>query len=79
MYLPPGMQENACAGSGIWYGRVGPDNVDEVVEATVVKGQVIFDLLRGGITQDGRDIARMLDPPKKVEELRLKPRARASA
>ncbi|KAJ4348069.1 uncharacterized protein N0V89_009441 [Didymosphaeria variabile] len=79
VYLPPGMQGNAWAGSGIWYGRVGPGNVEEVVDATVVNGQVIFDLLRGGITQDGRDIARMLEPPKEDGGLKLKPRGRASA
>jgi leucyl-tRNA synthetase len=79
VYLPPGMQGNACAGSGIWYGRVGPDNAADIVDATVVKGEVIFDLLRGGITREGRDIARMLEPPGEEEGLKLRPRARARA
>ncbi|KAL5448200.1 hypothetical protein PMIN07_009433 [Paraphaeosphaeria minitans] len=79
VYLPPGMEGNAWAGSGIWYGRVGPDNAEDVVEETVVGGKVIFELLRGGITRDGRDIARMLEPPREEEGLKLRPKARARA
>lgn len=77
VYLPPGMQGNQWAGSGIWYGRVGPDNAEGIVEKTVVGGEVVMDLLRGGITRDRRDIARMLEPPREEEGLRLRPKARA--
>ncbi|KAL5383493.1 hypothetical protein DPSP01_005890 [Paraphaeosphaeria sporulosa] len=77
VYLPPGLEGNAWAGSGIWYGRVGPDNAEDIVAKTVVGGEVIFELLRGGIARDGRDIARMLEPPKEQEGLKLRPKARA--
>lgn len=77
VYLPPTLEGNAWAGSGIWYGRIGPDNVEDVVKKTIMEGKIIFDLLRGGITQDGKDIAKMLEPPSKVTELKLRPKARA--
>lgn len=77
VYLPPGMQGNPWAGAGIWYGRVGPDNAADVVDKTVVKGEVIFDLLRGGVTRDGRDVARILEPAREEEGLKLRPKARA--
>ena len=76
VYLPPGMQGNKWAGAGLWYGRVGPGNVEGLVEQTVVRGEIVFELLRGGITKEGRDVAKMMEPPEVVEGLRLKPRAR---
>ena len=75
VYLPPGMR-NEWAGSGIWYGRVGPDNVGDVVRETVVRGRVVMELLRGGITGEGGDVARMVEPREVKEGLRLRPRAR---
>ncbi|OAL55485.1 Sucraseferredoxin-like protein, partial [Pyrenochaeta sp. DS3sAY3a] len=35
IYIPPCMRRNALNGAGIWYGRVGPENVEGVVEETV--------------------------------------------
>ena len=61
MYLPPSMEGNALKGSGIWYGRVGPENVEGVVEETVIRGRVITELLRGGVMQGGGNIGRMIE------------------
>lgn len=84
IYLPPGMQGNALSGSGIWYGRVGPEQVEGLVEETVVRGRVVGDLLRGGVMQDGRNVGRVVEAQVKAERgeeetgrLRLRPRARA--
>ncbi|KAJ4287572.1 hypothetical protein N0V90_012275 [Kalmusia sp. IMI 367209] len=82
IYLPPNMQTNELMGSGIWYGRIGPEEVEGVVEETVVKGRIIADLLRGGITQSGGNVARMLEAQMQAEKgedvgLKLRPRARA--
>ncbi|CAN9367810.1 unnamed protein product [Alternaria alternata] len=83
VYLPPSIEDNTLKGSGIWYGRIGPENVEGVVEETVVKGRVITELLRGGVTQGGGNIGRMIETQLKKDSgeedngtLRLKARAR---
>ncbi|KAH7089614.1 Sucrase/ferredoxin-like-domain-containing protein [Paraphoma chrysanthemicola] len=83
IYLPPGLRENALAGAGIWYGRVGPENVEGVVEETIVKGRVVVELLRGGILTGGGNVSRMVEEQLARErgedvtgELKLKARAR---
>ncbi|CAN9366228.1 unnamed protein product [Alternaria alternata] len=83
IYLPPSIEDNALKGSGIWYGRIGPENVEGVVEETVVKGRVITELLRGGVIQGGGNIGRMIETQLKKDSgeedngtLRLKARAR---
>lgn len=58
IYIPPEFRSNALAGKGIWYGRVGPEHVEGIVEKTVLGGKVIKDLFRGGIDQD-RKILRL--------------------
>ena len=85
IYLPPSMKDNALKGSGIWYGRVGPEQVEGVVKETVEKGRVVGELLRGGVMQGGGNIGRMVEAQLKAERgeeeghgrLRLKPRPRA--
>lgn len=86
VYLPPGLNGNALSGSGVWYGRVGPEQVEGVIEETVVKGRVVGELLRGGVMQGGGNIGRMVETQIKAErgeeeqgKLRLRPRARARA
>jgi len=37
------------AGSGIWYGRVTPHDVDSIVVNTIIDGLVLPPLLRGGV------------------------------
>lgn len=37
------------SGSGVWYGRVTPHDVDSIVENTIIKGLVLPPLLRGGL------------------------------
>ncbi|KAL8770401.1 MAG: hypothetical protein Q9209_003827 [Squamulea sp. 1 TL-2023] len=37
---------------GIWYGRVGPEHVRSIVEETVLKGNIIGELWRGGLDMD---------------------------
>lgn len=81
MYLPPSMTDNALSGTGVWYGRVSPENVEGLVEQTLIQGRVVLDLLRGGITASGGNIGRMVesDIAKAAGEdgsLKLKPRKR---
>jgi hypothetical protein len=44
---------NPLAGMGIWYGRVEPKHVEGIIEETVLKGNIIRELFRGGIGRDG--------------------------
>ena len=37
------------SGSGIWYGRVTPHDVDSIVMNTIINGLVLPPLLRGGL------------------------------
>ncbi|KAF8901720.1 Sucrase/ferredoxin-like-domain-containing protein [Gymnopilus junonius] len=37
------------SGSGVWYGRVTPHDVDSIVDNTIVKGLILPPLLRGGL------------------------------
>ncbi|OQN98680.1 hypothetical protein B0A48_15346 [Cryoendolithus antarcticus] len=53
IYIPPTMTGHALAGKGIWYGRVGPENVEGIVRETIVGGKVIQNLFRGGIGKGG--------------------------
>ncbi|KAH7392963.1 Sucrase/ferredoxin-like-domain-containing protein [Pyrenochaeta sp. MPI-SDFR-AT-0127] len=83
IYVPPSMEGNALRGSGIWYGRVGPENIEGLVEETIVQGRVVVDLLRGGVTQGGGNIGRTIEAQLKKDRgeddaggLKLKPRAR---
>lgn len=36
-------------GSGVWYGRVTPHEVDAIVKSTVIDGRILPALLRGGL------------------------------
>lgn len=63
IYLPPSMkggdgQRHALAGHGVWYGRVEPKHVQGIVQETVMRGNVIADMFRGGIRPD-RQILRL--------------------
>ncbi|KAF4963534.1 hypothetical protein FSARC_8471 [Fusarium sarcochroum] len=53
IYLPPqlkmGDEPHPLAGHGIWYGRVDPKNVEGIVKETILKGNVVADIFRGGI------------------------------
>ena len=66
IYIPPGYippqtaeghegegQMNKLAGSGIWYGRVEPDSVCDIVRETIVGGRILEPLFRGGIDRNG--------------------------
>jgi len=70
-------------GTGLWYGRVGPENVAGIVEETMINGRIIADLFRGGISQKGDNLGRVLEEQLKrdgVDEegtLKLKPKPRA--
>ncbi|KAK0626502.1 Sucrase/ferredoxin-like-domain-containing protein [Immersiella caudata] len=57
-YLPPELktregESHPLAGCGIWFGRVEPKHVEGIVRETILKGNVIEELFRGGIRQDG--------------------------
>lgn len=59
VYLPPGLKgedggRHPLAGHGIWYGRVEPRHVQGLVRETVLRGNVVGELFRGGITGDGQ-------------------------
>lgn len=62
IYLPRGMkmgdQPHPLAGHGIWYGRVEPKNVEGIIKETIIKGNVVADMFRGGIDGD-RKMLRM--------------------
>jgi leucyl-tRNA synthetase len=88
MYIPPGFaaeegKESALAGCGVWYGRVGPENVEGVVEETVRNGKVVGELFRGGVMADGGVLSRVVEAQREKDEGRdksvgatLRPRAR---
>lgn len=81
VYVPP-LSSNALRGSGIWYGRVGPEQVEGVVGETLGKGKVVGELLRGGVVQGGGNIGRLVEAQLEAQRggeeggLRLRPRAR---
>jgi hypothetical protein len=58
IYLPPHMKmgdmPHPLAGHGIWYGRVEPKNVEGIVKETILKGNVVADMFRGGIDAQRR-------------------------
>lgn len=60
IYLPRppelGMQANALAGTGIWYGRVEPRHVPGIIEETMMKGRIVKELFRGGIDPKGEPL-----------------------
>ncbi|KAM0793787.1 hypothetical protein ACM66B_001204 [Microbotryomycetes sp. NB124-2] len=41
-------------GAAVWYGRVTPKDVGAIVEATILRGKVIPELLRGGMGLTGK-------------------------
>ncbi|KAF2084388.1 hypothetical protein K490DRAFT_49284 [Saccharata proteae CBS 121410] len=51
IYIPKTLRaiNHPLAGKGIWYGRVGPEQVEGIVEETIVQGKIIKELFRGGI------------------------------
>ncbi|KAF3771005.1 hypothetical protein M406DRAFT_35166 [Cryphonectria parasitica EP155] len=63
IYLPLSMtgadgKRHPLAGHGIWYGRVEPKHVQGIVQETVMRGNVVEDMFRGGITPK-REILRL--------------------
>lgn len=44
------------AGSGIWYGRVEPESVEQIVNETILGGRIVQKHFRGGIDQHGRSL-----------------------
>lgn len=49
IYIPPSWKHHPLAGTGIWYGRVAPSHVEGIVNSTVVRGDIISELFRGGL------------------------------
>lgn len=45
----PSTSSSPLAGCGIWYGRVEPKHVEGIIKETILGGNVIRDLFRGGI------------------------------
>ncbi|OCL12929.1 hypothetical protein AOQ84DRAFT_284152 [Glonium stellatum] len=56
IYIPPSFKDNPLAGQGLWYGRVGPEHVEGIVQETILEGKVISSMFRGGIKQGGEVI-----------------------
>ena len=56
LYISPWQVEHPLAGMGIWYGRVEPKHVQGIVEETLLKGNVIEELFRGGIDYYGQPL-----------------------
>ncbi|UPX18360.1 Leucine--tRNA ligase [Ascochyta rabiei] len=72
---------SALQGCGIWYGRVGPAQVEGLVEETLVRGRVVGELLRGGVVRGaaGAGAAGGGDIGRRIEAQRRAARARAGA
>lgn len=71
----------ALSGTGIWYGRVDPSNVEGIVSETIMGGKVIKELFRGGVSREGVNLGRALEEQVKREGgedgvLKLRPKAR---
>lgn len=77
MYIPPNWGTE-LQGTGVWYGRVGPEQVEGLVEETVVTGKVVVELLRGGVTRGGGSLGREVEKNDEgiLGALKLRPRAR---
>lgn len=59
IYIPPGKKladgsAHPFAGHGLWYGRVEPKHVEGLIEETIVKGNIVADMFRGGIDPQRR-------------------------
>ncbi|ATY61944.1 mitochondrial translation optimization (Mto1) [Cordyceps militaris] len=59
IYIPPGKtmpdgSPHRFAGHGLWYGRVEPRHVEGLIEETIVKGNIVADMFRGGIDPNRR-------------------------
>ncbi|TQV91031.1 mitochondrial translation optimization protein (Mto1) [Cordyceps javanica] len=59
IYIPPGKKTadgspHRFAGHGLWYGRVEPKHVEGLIEETIIKGNVVADMFRGGIDPQRR-------------------------
>lgn len=52
-YRPDGENLHPLAGKGIWYGRVEPKHVEGILKSTLSRGEVIKELFRGGVGQEG--------------------------
>lgn len=44
------------AGSGIWYGRVERESVEQIVNETILGGRILANHFRGGVDQNGRSL-----------------------
>lgn len=60
-FAPSSNKENQSiphklAGSGIWYGRVEPESVKQIVNETILGGRIVGKHFRGGIDQHGRSL-----------------------
>lgn len=69
-YIPPKMklangEAHPLAGMGIWYGRVEPKHVEGLVKATLKEGEVVEELLRGGVQKDKGVLHMPLTPRAK--------------
>ena len=49
MIVLPKIQIYNPQGTGVWYGRVTPHDVESIVKNTVINGQVLPAILRGGM------------------------------
>lgn len=48
-------------GAGIWYGRVSTHEVEPIVHTTILGGQILPPLLRGGVNLARPDCKRLND------------------
>ncbi|KAM7208773.1 fmi1 protein [Naviculisporaceae sp. PSN 640] len=65
IYIPPSLKTadgnaHPLAGQGVWYGRVEPKHVEGIVSETILKGNVISELFRGGIKQNGEIVRKLV-------------------
>jgi (2Fe-2S) ferredoxin len=60
-YSDPFPQIYTPRGAGVWYGRVTPHEVESIVMHTIINGQVLPTILRGGMDLAGRGKMTLYD------------------
>lgn len=49
IYVPRTAQKHPLAGAGVWYGRVQPHHIEGIIQQTILRGNIIEELLRGTV------------------------------
>lgn len=58
-------------GAGIWYGRVGPTQVEGIMGETVANRKIVGELFRGGITHQGESLVPLVETWMQIDRKRF--------